>query len=157
MDVNGSVVCGVNNNSKIFCKSNDTSVHNWSEQVGSLKHISVGTDSQLYGVNSANEIYVGQFSSVSTNPNFSNISGILDQVDVNGSVVCGVSSQKEIFCKSNSATVQNWTKQIGALSHISVGSNNTLFGVNSLGEVYKGTYSATSDNPNWEKMASPIM
>ena len=98
-----------------------------------MKHVSV-SDGKLYGANSADDIYY----SPNTNGEWSQISGKLKQVDINGNTVCGVNSSDQIYCKDD-LTSSEWKQLPGSLKYVSVTGGNKLYGANSADDIYFGT------------------
>ena len=140
VSIDGNTVCGVNttDGNKIWCKDNLTG-SDWKKLPGSLKHVSV-SDGKLYGVNKNNNIWY----SPNTKGEWKHIpngdTGGLEQVDINGTTVCGVNSSDKLYCKDN-LTGSDWKEvssgDAGGLKQVSISGGN-LYGVNKDNNIYYG-------------------
>jgi Tectonin domain/Astacin (Peptidase family M12A) len=100
----------------------------WDQVPGSLKQISVGNASSVWGVNSDDEIYRRDGNS------WTQVPGSLKQISVgNASSVWGVNSDDEIYRRDGNS----WTQIPGSLKHVSVANDDTVWGVNSDDEIYR--------------------
>ncbi len=101
---------------------------NWTIVPGALKHVSVGADGTVWGVNSADQIYRR------SGDGWEQIPGALKQVSVGAtSQVWGVNSADQIFRWTGSG----WEHIPGGLKHVSVGADGTVWGVNSADMIYR--------------------
>ena len=99
----------------------------WNQIAGSLKQISVGNASNVWGVNSDDEIYRRSGNS------WTQVSGALKHVSVaNDGTVWGVNDDDEIYRWNGGA----WDQVAGALKQISVSSASLVWGVNSADRIY---------------------
>jgi virginiamycin B lyase len=100
----------------------------WLQVPGGLTQVSAGSLTQVWGVNSAGNIYNFQ------NGGWVQIPGGLSCVSAAADgTVWGVNSQGNIYRRDGS----NWTQIAGGLSQISVGSATQVWGVNSAGNIYQ--------------------
>ncbi|MBL9041547.1 MAG: hypothetical protein JNM83_08090 [Myxococcales bacterium] len=95
---------------------------------GSLKHVSVGADGTVWGVNASDQIFRR------SGDTWEHIPGALKQVSV-GSVsqVFGVNSSDMIYRWLGGG----WEQIPGSLKHVSVGADGTVWGVNSSDMIYR--------------------
>jgi len=135
VDLDGSIACGVNSASQIWCSDTNTfDKPIWVNIPGGLTHVSI-SNGKLYGVNGSGQIW---YASDYKKGDWKNIAGGLSQVSIDGNTVCGVNSGDEIFCKDD-LTSGTWYNIPGKLKHISV-SNGNLYGVNSGDEIFSQKY-----------------
>jgi hypothetical protein len=105
----------------------------WQSIAGALKHVSVGRDGAVWGVNANDEIYQRSGSA------WQRISGALKQVSVgDAGHVWGVNRNDEIFRRNGNA----WTQVAGALKHVSVAADGTVWGVNADNRIFRRAGSA---------------
>ncbi len=103
---------------------------NWTMVPGALKHVSVGADGTVWGVNSADQIFR------TTGGGWEHIPGALKQVSVgSASQVWGVNSADQIY----RWTGGGWEHVPGGLKHASVGADGTMWGVNSADQIFRWT------------------
>lgn len=109
-----------------------------------LKNISVGMDGTVYGVNASGKIYStssgGSSSGGDATPTWSPVSGpALAEVSVgDASHVWGVNAAGEIYKAifARNSTLSNWQHVAGSLKWVSAAGDGTVYGVNSVGDVY---------------------
>ena len=102
----------------------------WYNIPGKLKQISAGDGGEVWGVNSANNIY-----RYNGNHGWTQIAGQLKHVSVgqNG-VVWGVNSNDDVFRYNGNNT---WTQIAGKLKQVDVGPLGEVWGVNSSNNIYR--------------------
>jgi hypothetical protein len=152
-----NVIVGVNNSDQIFyADQNITTNPNWTQIPGALKWVSI-SNSKLYGVNSANNIY---FANNYKNANWVQVPGSLKQVsldyyDINSPVVCGTQGGDTIWCADqNINTTPNWFQVPGSLNNISV-SNGKMAGTDVSSNIF---YSNNYKNTNyWVKIPGKLV
>ncbi|EMP34308.1 Fish-egg lectin [Chelonia mydas] len=158
IDASNGQVFGVNTAGNVYTLYGDS----WVQLPGSLKHVSVGP-AGVWGVNKNNNIYklVGG--------SWKKVTGLLKQIDAGGDVfVAGVSMNGGIYCLSRPAAVSvnnastlpwvntAWQNIPGKLSMIEVGTEGSVYGVNSAGQIYRRD-GITKSNPigtTWTQVAS---
>ena len=124
----------------------------WTLIPGGLSCVSV-SNGQLYGVNSANNIY---YASNYKNPTWVQVPGGLSQVsfDAYANVVCGVNSSNQIFyADTNIQSNPNWTLfKSGSLKSVCV-SNGRVAGIGTDNKVW---YSNNYQNASWVNINNNI-
>jgi len=125
-------------NDQIDANNNLPEEVSWTQIEGGLKHISVGSDGTIWGVNSADEIW-----RYNDNNQWTKIYGGLSQISVgSASEIYGVNSAGNIFkltvpSSQATSTDATWIQIEGGLKHISAGSDGTVWGVNSADEIWR--------------------
>ncbi|HLT84290.1 MAG TPA: tectonin domain-containing protein [Phototrophicaceae bacterium] len=100
----------------------------WMPVRGALKQVSVGSASQVWGVNAADKIYRWNGSS------WTQVSGALKHVSVAADgTVWGVNAADRIYRRDG----DRWTLVPGALDQVSTGSGALVWGVNSSDAIYR--------------------
>lgn len=100
----------------------------WTLIPGQLKHLSVGSDGDVWGVN--NEDFIFRWNGNGWN----NINGRLKQIAVgNAQNIWGVNAQDEVFRWDGN----DWVVVPGNLKSVSVGSDGTVWGVNSEDFIFR--------------------
>ena len=93
----------------------------WQVVKGHLKHISVGADGTMWGVNANDEVWL-----YSGNHQWTRIPGNLKQIDVGTKQqVWGVDANNQVFRWNGSS----WQHVPGSLKHVSVGADGTVWGI----------------------------
>ena len=121
---------------------NPTNNYKWQQVPGKLKQISVGSASQIWGVNKNDEIF--QY----VNNQWQKISGGLKHVSVAADgTVWGVNAGDLIhqYLGNN-----QWKQISGGLKQISVGSASQIWGVNKNDEIFRYV------NNQWEKISGGL-
>jgi hypothetical protein len=112
----------------------------WQNIAVSLKHVSVGADGTVWGVNASDEI----FQYVGGQRRWQKIDGKLKQISVgSASQVWGVNASNQVFQRVNNA----WQNRVGGLTHVSVGADGTVWGVYPNNEIYRH-----KGNNKWDKI-----
>jgi len=147
------VVLGVNSGDAIYYgNQNIKSSPNWRQVPGGLIWASY-SNSQIYGVNRANNIY---YNPDYTSGNWRQIPGSLKQVSFDGvkMIVMGVNMNDNIYyANKNITTSPNWTQLPGSLSNLSY-SNNQIFGVNRNDEIY---YNPDYTSGRWVRIPGALV
>ena len=100
----------------------------WQSVPGGLKHVSVGADGTVWGVNKNDQIYRRD------GGNWRNIPGGLKQISVGSrSKVWGVNRNDQIYYWNGS----NWTNVPGGLKYVSAASDGSVWGVNKHDQIYR--------------------
>jgi len=100
----------------------------WTNIPGSLKHVSVGADGAVWGVNANDNIYRRD------GGGWTPIPGSLKQISVgNASNVWGVNANDNIYRWDGGG----WTPIPGSLKHVSVASSGAVWGVNANDNIYR--------------------
>ena len=100
----------------------------WTKIYGKLKHISVAADGTVWGIDKYGGIYRRDGTS------WTRVHGQLAQIDVGSATnVWGVGVYGHIFKSNNNG---GWIHVPGSLSHVSVGEDGTVLGVNRNDEIY---------------------
>jgi len=101
----------------------------WVKITGGLKHVSVGSDGETWGVNAKDQIfrYLGS-------NRWQLVGGFLKQISVgNRHHIWGVNSADHIYRFKHG---YGWVRVAGGLKHVSVGSDGTVWGVNNKNMIY---------------------
>ena len=100
----------------------------WEQIAGALKHVAVGQDGTVWGVNANDEIFRRDGNA------WQRIAGSLKQISVgDAGDIWGVNRNDEIFRRDGNA----WTRVSGALKYVSVASDGTVWGVNADDRVFR--------------------
>jgi virginiamycin B lyase len=106
----------------------------WKQIGGALTRISAGSRSNVWGVNSAGNIY--RYTQDDARPWIQIPGGLSDIGAAADGTVWGVNSAGNIYRYLPNGT---WKQIGGALTRISVGSSSNVWGVNSAGNIYRYT------------------
>ncbi|MCK6211640.1 hypothetical protein KZX45_13910 [Georgenia sp. EYE_87] len=110
----------------------------WDSVAGALKHVSVGADGTVWGVNASDKIYRRDGNA------WTQVSGALKQISVgNAANVWGVNKDDKIYRR----TGDTWTRVPGALKHVSVAADGTVWGVNASDNIYRRDGNAWTQVP----------
>ncbi|XP_076153298.1 fish-egg lectin-like [Alosa pseudoharengus] len=144
VSVGSAGIWGINPSDEIFKLVSG----NWTKVPGSLKQIDAGGDQIISGVNRADHIYclgkdatVGFKGAGSPTP-WLNIPGRLKYYSC-GPIGCwGVNAHNSIYMMKGVSPAgcggtMSWTHVPGSLSMIEVGSDGSVYGVNSAGNIYR--------------------
>lgn len=113
----------------------------WEQIAGALKHVAVGRDGTVWGVNANDEIFRRDAGA------WTRIAGALKQVSAgDAGDIWGVNKNNEIFRRSGNA----WTRVAGALKHVSVAADGTVWGVNATDQIFRRTRN------DWTRMAGAL-
>jgi hypothetical protein len=145
------VVCGVNKNDEIYCTENCDENAAWFRLPGALKHVNINDAGNLWGVNSADQIW---YCKDYKNCGWVQAPGALAQISATNEVVCGVNSGKNIYCSKFLGASVNWKQIPGSLKHVHVNKDGSLFGTNSNDEIY---YCKTWENCVWFNLPGRLM
>jgi virginiamycin B lyase len=111
-----------------------------------LQNIAVGNDGQVYAVDTAGNVHMISSGSSPSGPiasQWTPVPGrVLKQISVgNASHIWGVNADGEIFTAVFAlpapGTLPDWQQVDGHLSWVAVSADNTVYGVNGLGDVFK--------------------
>ncbi len=117
----------------------------WTKIAGELKHVSVGSSSLVWGVNSSDQIFRRDGNA------WTKIPGILKQISIAADgTIWGVNASDEIFRRDGNA----WTKIAGQLKYVSVGSSSLVWGVNSSNQIFRRDGNAWTKIPGILKQIS---
>lgn len=116
--------------------ANPSNALNWQAIDGRLKHISVGSDGEVWGVN--NQDYIFRLNG----NNWQMIDGRLKQISVGSSQhIWGVNSANQVFRWNGN----NWDLLNVALNQVAVGNDGTVWGLNQADEIFKW------DGSEWQR------
>ena len=102
---------------------------NWQRVKGALKQISVGSDGDVWGVNSGNRVFRRQ----PRKRRWAAVPGRLKQIEVGtASEVWGVGTDNRVYRWGG----RSWKQKRGRLKQISVGADGTIWGVNSANKIF---------------------
>ncbi|XP_069478130.1 fish-egg lectin-like [Ambystoma mexicanum] len=136
---------------------------NWVQTSGSLKQIDAGGAQFVAGVNSNNNVYcLNEGATVSAKDGsplpWVNIPGALKYYSCGPLGCWGVNSNDDVFFRNsvtpNNCQGNNWQLIVGKLSMIEVGRDGTVYGVNSIGHLYRrnGILNATPMGTSWTQL-----
>jgi virginiamycin B lyase len=111
----------------------------WSGIAGALNQISVGSTTNVWGVNAANQIF--RYSGNDNNPWIQIPGSLIDVAVAADGTVWGVNIGNAIYRYSNGS----WTIIPGALKQITVGSATNVWGGNAANQIFR--YSGDDNNP----------
>jgi hypothetical protein len=137
------IACLMNANTLSLCSWSRGQVgwSPWEQIAGALKHVAVGQDGTVWGVNANDEIFRRDGSS------WTRIAGALKQISVgDAGDIWGVNRNDEIFRR----TGNTWTRVAGALKHVSVAADSTVWGVNANDEIFR------RDGSSWTRIAGAL-
>lgn len=101
----------------------------WQQVPGGLKHVSVGADGTVWGVNANDDIWRG-----TGNFGWEQMPGKLKQISVGSATdVWGVNSNDDIYRWQGSG----WHQVPGKLKHVSVARDGTVWGVNGNDDIWR--------------------
>ena len=131
---NGKHVIGCNKNQGIYYKPGWNSSVGWRQLSGGLRIAAITDNSQIWGINSNQEI----FYSPDTGGNWTKIPGKLVNIHVssNGKHVIGVNSGQTIYYKSGNSVLGDWKNIPGAMVNVSIANDGQIWGVNRDGNIY---------------------
>jgi Tectonin domain len=134
VDSDSSVVCGVNGSNNIYCADqNMDSTPIWRQIKGKkLTQVAI-SNRRLFGVDSNYNIF---YSPDYRKTQWTQLGGQLKQIAVDGSVICGVNVNNDIYCTDQiNGNNPNWQQVAGKLKSVAI-DNGRLYGVNTNNDLF---------------------
>lgn len=117
----GTTVCGVNADDKVFCAPTETD--DWKEVGGRLRQIAVD-GGRACGTDSSNSVFCA---ANLKEPVWQPVQGTLREVDVSGDRMCGVGIDNLVYCAPFGKS--EWQVKPGQLQSLSLGAEGLVCGI----------------------------
>ncbi|MEL6984393.1 MAG: tectonin domain-containing protein, partial [Actinomycetota bacterium] len=119
----------------------------WSNVSGTLRHVSVGSDGALWGINSGNSVYRRTANATSWQHMPDDLTLVqIDARDYNEAVA--VDNNNQVYRFTNGT----WTRIPGSLKHVSIGTDGSLWGIDSSEAIFR----QATNGSTWQQVAGSL-